>query len=201
MPRQKRPLAEADANSAPPAKRVSTGPTASGQENVVPDYSKKSIAELKTLLRDRALPLTGKKQDLVQRLANTDTSTTTSRSRSTATNAKSSSTATSARLDFRCFCRPFDDVLNQKREEEDDFDSDDEFDPKELEDHGTKKCMCDKPAKDFPDFKWCMSKDGEKATEKLSKECDNRDEAFNGEIMITDFSSYGFQEAIENHVS
>ena len=68
MPRAKRPLAEMDPNAPTSApKRTSSG-TAEGKENtVLVDYSKETVSELKERLKDRELPSSGKKADLVER--------------------------------------------------------------------------------------------------------------------------------------
>ena len=76
MARNKRTLAEVDPNasSAPAAKKPSVG-GALGKENQ--HFKSKTVAELATMLKERGLPHTGKKAELVQRLE--DTSKTISR--------------------------------------------------------------------------------------------------------------------------
>jgi SAP domain len=71
MPRTKRTLAEADPNAsvlAPAAKKASRG-AAVGKENQ--NYKSKTVAELTSILKERGLPHTGKKAELIQRLADT----------------------------------------------------------------------------------------------------------------------------------
>ena len=70
MPRAKRPLAEADANA--PSSKKATMRAASGKENVAASYSSKTVAELSEMLKERLLPRSGKKADLVQRLVDAD---------------------------------------------------------------------------------------------------------------------------------
>ena len=68
MPPTKRPLAEADPNAtapAPVAKRASHGPASCKDSQ---DYKLKTVAELASMLKERGLPHTGKKAELVQRL-------------------------------------------------------------------------------------------------------------------------------------
>lgn len=70
MPRAKRPLTEADANT-PGAKKAMKS-SASGKENDGASYSGKTVAELSEILKERSLPCSGKKADLVQRLVDAD---------------------------------------------------------------------------------------------------------------------------------
>ena len=65
MPRAKRPLTEADAKKAMKS-------SASGKENDGASYSGKTVAELSEILKERSLPCSGKKADLVQRLVDAD---------------------------------------------------------------------------------------------------------------------------------
>ena len=67
MPRAKRPLAEVDANAGPASKKVATG-SVDGKENLAATYTKKTVPELSEMLKERSLPHTGKKADLVDRL-------------------------------------------------------------------------------------------------------------------------------------
>jgi SAP domain len=76
MPRAKRALAEADPNAsapAPAAKKASSGKASSGtvlgKENQ--PFKSKTVAELSSMLKERGLPHTGKKGDLVRRLEET----------------------------------------------------------------------------------------------------------------------------------
>ena len=73
MPRQKRPLAEVDANiskaSEPAKKKSSTGSTSAEKENSnAPNYGSKTLAELRKILKERSMPHSGTKSELVDRL-------------------------------------------------------------------------------------------------------------------------------------
>jgi hypothetical protein len=66
MPRAKRPLAEVDGNASnlpPSAKRKSTG-----QEKSSEQYWSMNKARLQAILRDRDLPVSGTKDELISRL-------------------------------------------------------------------------------------------------------------------------------------
>lgn len=198
MPRPKRPLADADANAAPQPKRVSTGSTTSqGRENRATDYSKQKVTELTELLKARSLPYSGKKQTLVRRLVDADIASAAS-SAPTATSA----TSTPLMLVFECFCRPAQDWIDQQNEEDEDFDEDDLSDIKEHPTGcGTSRCKCGKSPSEFPEWKWVMSTAGAAAATVLGAECIKRDQDMQNQYHYNDFSGYGFQEAMENHVS
>ena len=71
MPRAKRPLAEAGANAPPASKKVAIG-SGSGKENLAATYSKETVAKLSEMLKERSLPHSGKKADLIQRLISSE---------------------------------------------------------------------------------------------------------------------------------
>ena len=204
MPRAKRPLADADANAAPAPKRVARGSsTNQDQENQANnqakiqaiEYEKKTVPELAKLLKERSLPHSGRKVDLVRRLMDADVVGTPAHA------AIHPDTPPSA-LDFGCLCRPLQDWIDQQKQVSEDFDEDDLDD---MEEHptgcGTDICMCEKSPADFPEWKWVMSKAGAAAAKDLGGECQKRDQDLFGLHIYNDFSGWGFQEAMENHVS
>ena len=190
MPQPKRPLSESDANaSAPPSKRNSKGST-SGKENATAvDYSSKTVSELSDLLKERSLPHSGKKAVLVERLIHSD-----------GQGRESECTGDEDDLEFVCFCRPIDDIVKQKESEDDSYDPDDDDDIGRANGCGTDACMCGKPAAEHPSWKWVQSKAGGDAIVTLANECTKRDQDMQGQYHYNDFSGYGFQEAVENHL-
>src|SRR5271155_708292 len=108
-------------------------------------------------------------------------------------------------------CRPHDDISAQKRAEDSDYDSEeDESEEEENEDGtgnerartvcGRRDCMCKKPAAEHPEHKWIISENGYKVTAKLQHEALTRDQDAMDSYQYNDFSGYGFQEVVENHV-
>lgn len=166
MPRQKRPLAEADGNATkPPAKRASKGSKA------IP------------------APVTG--------------------------------------LEFVTMCRPRDDVEDERKDKRPinadgfeggesaggfdlaDVETDEEDSDEDEEEGGHAnlvenrdpdgKCMCKKPAKDFPEWKWVVSKRAlDTMIFDLKKEFWKRDQDAHRRYHCNDWTGYGMQEVMEN---
>jgi hypothetical protein len=100
-------------------------------------------------------------------------------------------------------CRPQDDVRAEKQAADEGDDSEEDYDEdKETSNAcGSGNCMCKKSPQDFPDWKWLITRKGYQMIIDLSIEAEKRDQDHMGEYHYNDFSGYGFQEAVENHVS
>jgi hypothetical protein len=90
------------------------------------------------------------------------------------------------------------DIIDEKRATDDQYDSDE--DDTEHPTHGTKSCICNKAASKHPDWKWVISKQGDRLTQRLLKEAWKRDQDCHDEYFYNDFSGYGQQELMENEV-
>lgn len=66
---------------------------------------------------------------------------------------------------------------------------------------GRKNCVCMKPAHERPGHKWIMTAEGCRMFYNLRLEAMKRDQDVFGEYFYNDFTGYGFQEVVENHVS
>lgn len=225
MPRQKRPLAEADANATrPPAKRASKGSaaaTATDENAASPgnDYDSMTKSELADLLKARGLPYSGpNKAALIQRLREADVGS--------GQGSLAVVPAPVTGLDFVTMCRSRDDIEDEKKDKRpinaDGFeggesaggydlaDVEDEEDSDEDEEEGGHatlaenrapdgKCMCKKPAKDFPGWKWVVSKRAlDIMMDDLAYEFSKRDQDAHDEYHFNDFTGYGMQEVMEN---
>ena len=145
MPRQKRTLAEADANASQPAPKRSTTTTPAGKENQMSALGSKTNAELPSMLKVRGLPHSGKKAELIARLAESSSS-----SRDGTEHFAQASTGTSSDdIEYLTMCRPFD-IEAEKRANDEDYDSEEDED---LNTCGTDLCMCKKPYKEHPNWK------------------------------------------------
>jgi SAP domain len=193
MPRAKRALAEADANASQPAlKKVSKNTSAAtGNENQMESLASKTNAELISMLKDRGLPRTGNKTQLVARLQDSAGASSSSEG-----NVKASSNKSSNEMEYMTMCRPFDDIEAEKRANDEDYDSEDA----ELNLCGSKSCMCKKPLNKHPEWKWIISKKGFEAVKHFQKETMNRDQDVFGQYHYNDFSGYDFQEAVNNEL-
>lgn len=191
MARQKRTFAESDADTSQPTSEISKStmrPT--GKGNQAGDLGSKTNAELGSMLKARGLPHTGKKADLLARLEASSGSSTTENL------AGASIDSTSDDIEYITMCRPFDDIEAEKRANDEDYDS-------EAEDSntcGTASCMCKRPAKDHPEWKFIISKKGLEAVKNFQKEAMKRDQDVFGQYHYNDFSGYGFQEAVNNEI-
>lgn len=93
-------------------------------------------------------------------------------------------------------CRPRYDIDAEKWARDEDEDEDDDT----LYTCNTDACVCDRPLSARPEWKWCISKRGLTTHVHLHNEAMHRDQDFMGEYVYNDFSGYGFQEVVENHV-
>lgn len=103
-------------------------------------------------------------------------------------------------LGFRDNVRSWEDIVTEKRMLDEDYDSDeeDEDNPNLCADGN---CMCKKSPQEFPDWKWFITRKGLKMVEHLKDEAMKRDQDACGQYHYNDYSGYGFQEVVENHVS
>ena len=100
-------------------------------------------------------------------------------------------------------CRPRDDIVTEKQAIHDDYDPDMENEEEQGEANrcGSGNCMCKKSPKDFPEWKWLITRKGYAMVVHLQVESEKRDQDMMGQYHYNDFSGYGFQEVVENHVS
>jgi hypothetical protein len=104
-------------------------------------------------------------------------------------------------------CRPRRDVIAEKQakkqatDEDDDSEEDDDTDNETSNAYGSGNCMCRKSPQDFPDWKWLITRKGYQMIIDLQIAAEKRDQDHMGEYHYNDFSGYGFQEVVENHVS
>lgn len=85
---------------------------------------------------------------------------------------------------------------------------DEEYDPGEDDEEGEEEtnvcgrgnCMCKKLPEDFPGWKWLITRKGYAIVVHLAVEAEKRDQDLMGQYHYNDFSGYGFQEMVENHV-
>lgn len=96
-------------------------------------------------------------------------------------------------------CRPPDDIIAEKQDTNEDYDPEDD-DERELNLCGTKDCKCSKSPKDSPHWKWLITRKGLKMVAALMNEAMKRDQDAMDQYQYNDFSGYGFQEVVENHV-
>lgn len=201
----------------PSAKRDATAATAN-------DYDSMTKMELSDLLKARGLLYSGpNKAALIQRLREAG-----SGSGQVAVTVVPAPAPVPG-LDFVTMCRPHDDVAMEKKDKrvinedgfeggesaggydladvEDEVESDED---EEEEGHANipenrapdGKCMCRKPAKDFPEWKWVISKRGlEIMMLDLMKEFWKRDQDAHGDYNCNDWTGYGVQEVMENQAS
>lgn len=193
MPRQKRTLDEADANTVQPAPDISKTTALAGEENQMSALGSKTNAELASMLKDRGLPYSGKKADLIARLARSSPSS----SDGTEQFAQASIGAPSDDIEYLTICRPFDDIEAHNRANDDDYDSEEAED---LDTCGTDSCMCKKPYKEHPDWKWIISKKGFDTVKHMQKEAMHRDQEYMDQYQYNDFTGYGFQEMVNNQL-
>ena len=84
---------------------------------------------------------------------------------------------------------------------DDDDDDDDDWEDEDKDDEPKEEISnFGKPASDFPDHLWIMTRKGEELTAHLSDEIFNRDQDAHDQYFYNDFSGYGFQEVVENHL-
>jgi hypothetical protein len=136
---------------------------------------------------------------------------------------------TSSKLHFVTRCRPYSDIEAEKWDRginSDDDDEDDEEDedididedaktddgdedwedidkhghPKIRSTHGTKDCMCDKPAAEHPDWTWIVSSEGDKVCRELVSESLKRNQDCYNMHIYNHFTAYGIGEVIDNWV-
>ena len=194
MPRQKRTLAEADANALQPAPKLSRMTTTlAGKENQMSALGSKTNAELASMLKVRGLPYSGKKAELIARLAEAASS-----SRDSTEHSAQASTGTSSEdIEYLTMCRPFDDIEAEKRANDEDYDSEEDED---LNTCGTDSCMCKKPYKEHPEWKWIISEKGYNTVKHMRTEAMHRDQDFMDQYQYNDFTGYGFQEMVNNQL-
>jgi hypothetical protein len=92
-------------------------------------------------------------------------------------------------------------MVAEKQAVDEDYDPDEDDDAEEFNNNGDGSCMCSKLSKDFPDWKWFITRKGLHMVEHLKEEALNRDQDEMGRYHYNDFSAHGFQEVVENHVS
>nr|KAK5438812.1 hypothetical protein LTR18_008247 [Exophiala xenobiotica] len=202
MPRAKRPLAEVDGNAInlpPSAKRKSTG-----QEKSAEQYWSMNKARLQATLRDRDLPVSGNKDELISRLTAHYGETTGSKKQPKAASKAASKATVNAQpaiadaFEFITICRPLDDELREewKTGQEIDDEREEEFDPKLS--CGNKSCVCRHPVSENPDWPWTITKAGYESKGRLLFEARMRNQDLFGEYFYSHFNDYGFQEVVEN---
>ena len=100
-------------------------------------------------------------------------------------------------------CRSWDDIVAEKQAKQainENYNADEEV-KKEANRCGNGDCMCKKSPKDFPDWKWLITRQGYAMVLHLKFEAQKRDQDLFGQYHYNDYSAYGFQEVVENHVS
>ena len=124
-------------------------------------------------------------------------------------------------MEFITLCRPPNDISDEKwskkhEQQNDDGKAEDEelsqsgeedkSDEDEDEDEyveilcGTNACMCRKEPAEHPEWKWVITRKGLEVLFHLQEEADKRDQDIMGEDEDNDFTGYGFQEVVQNHV-
>ena len=104
---------------------------------------------------------------------------------------------------FVTYCRPYSDITAEREDLYDEDDDDENVDNAKgpLFTCGTDQCKCRKSLAKFPDWKWVITRKGFQMFLKLQKEAEHRDQDAMDQYHYNDFSGYGFQEVMDNHVS
>ena len=102
------------------------------------------------------------------------------------------------KYEYVTICPPSWDREAQKGEDEDE-DEDEEEEVDDDDDHG-EECVCNQPLEKQPDWSWRITKAGLKIVKQTQKEVMKRDQDLYGLHVYNDFTGYGLQEVIENHV-
>ena len=92
-----------------------------------------------------------------------------------------------------CICRPADDVAKELDVDEDEEAVKDTCD-------GGKDCMCTKPAADYPEHKWVVTKHGFELMQEWNVQQAKRNQDCFDMHIFNDFNGYGTCEVIENMV-
>jgi hypothetical protein len=100
-------------------------------------------------------------------------------------------------------CRPWDDIVAEKQAIDEDYDPDEAYQAHRESGKacGSGNCMCRKSPQEFPNWKWLITRKGYEKLIDLTIEAEKRDQDHMGQYHYNDFSGYGFQEVVENHVS
>jgi hypothetical protein len=109
-------------------------------------------------------------------------------------------------------CRPYDDLkleqeANDEWENEEEEDDGEEDDDEEDDDSdvgfncdGGETCMCTKPLAEHPEWTWIVTRGGYEMMGALMTAAAYRDQDNFGQYHFNDFTGYGVQEVVENHL-
>lgn len=189
MARSKRTLAEVDSNaeSAPFAKGASIGKKVEKENKVSNASDKGPESSVSTgLPSDRTLD-SFRRSTKKKATSKTITSTAIPKNKNGRVPQKAD-----GRI-WICICRPTEDVAQANEIDEDDEDAIEELQTC----GGGKKCLCKKPADDYPDHRWIMTKKGFEMTLEWQTEQAKRDQDNFDMYIFNDWSGYGVVEVME----